>query len=89
MTLKKVMRWLRRLFWHEPLHVDEVIDDHVMVTYCGVEITLRRDEKLRWDRMNRQQRNAMAEDVRRAQRHKQVQILQDKKGRRITVKKRP
>ena len=34
-------------------------------------------------------RNAMAEDVRRAQRHKQEQIIQDKKRRQITVKKRP
>ena len=29
MKLRKIRRWLRRLFWHEPLHVDEVVDEVV------------------------------------------------------------
>lgn len=88
MNLRKAKRWLRRLFWYEPLYVDEVIDDHVMVTHRGVEITLRREEKLQWDHMNRKQKNAMAESVRRAQKKKDVQILTDSRGRKITVKKK-
>ena len=64
---QKVKRWLRRLFWHEPHFVDEVIDDHVMVTHRGVEITLRRKEKMAWDVMNRKERNTMAMKVKKAQ----------------------
>ena len=84
---QKLKRWLRRLFWHEPLFVDEVIDEHVMVTHRGVEITLRRSEKIRWDSMNRKERNTMAQKVKKAQRQGKVEIYQNAKGQKITVKK--
>ncbi len=87
MNLKKIKRWLKRLFWHEPLFVDEVIDDHVMVTHRGVEITLRRPEKMIWDKMNRKERNAMADSVRKTQKKREVQFITDDKGKKITVKK--
>lgn len=84
---QKLRRWLRRLFWSEPLHVDEVIDDHVMVTHRGVEITLRRKEKILWDQMNRKERNIMAHKVGKAQKQGKVEIYQNACGQRITVKK--
>lgn len=84
---KIVWRWFKRLFWHEPLHVDEVIDEHVMVTHRGVEITLRRHEKFRWDAMNRKERNAMAKLVGLAQRKGKVEIYKTRTGQKITVKK--
>jgi len=87
MRLRKLKRWLRRLFWSEPLYVDEVIDEHVMVTHRGVEITLRRHEKLLWDKMNRKQRNEMADSVRKSHKSNKVQIFKDAQGRKITVKK--
>ncbi len=87
MRLRKLKRWLRRLFWSEPPYVDEVIDDHFMVTHRGVEITLRPHEKILWEKMNRKKRNEMAESVRKAQRKKEVEVLIDSGGKKITVKK--
>ena len=84
---QKLKRWLKRLFWHEPLFVDEVIDDYVMVTHRGVEITLRRGEKILWDAMNRKERNTMAQRVKKAQRQGKVEIYKNAQGQKITVKK--
>ena len=58
-----------------------------MVTHRGVEITLRRPEKMIWDKMNRKERNAMADSVRKAQKKREVQFITDDKGKKITVKK--
>lgn len=87
MFWSKIWRWFKRLFWHEPLHVDEVIDDYVMVTHRGVEITLRRIEKFKWDAMNRRERNAMADSVRKAHKQGKVEIYKNVRGQKITVKK--
>ena len=58
-----------------------------MVTHRNVEITLRRKEKILWDAMGRKERNTMAHKVKRAQKRGKVEIYQNEKGQKFTVKK--
>jgi len=87
MRIRKLRRWLRRLFWHEPLHVDEVVDDYITFDYRGTPITLTRKQKMFWDSgMNRRDKNKVAEDVKIKIRKGELELI-EVDGKRLTIKK--
>ena len=54
--VRKFFRWLWRQLWPKPVLAKDVIDQYVVVHYRNVDITMRRHEKLLWDRMPRKEK---------------------------------
>ena len=58
--VKDFFSWLWRQLllqlWSKPALAKDVIDQYVVVPYRGIDITIRRHEKLLWDRMPRKEK---------------------------------
>ncbi len=54
--VREFFRWLWRQLWPKPALAKDVIDQYIVVHYRNVDITLRRHEKLLWDRMPRKEK---------------------------------
>jgi len=55
-VVKEFFSWLWRQLWPKPVLAKDVMDQYVVVPYRGIDITIRRHEKLLWDRMPRKEK---------------------------------
>lgn len=86
-VVKEIFKWLWRQLWPRPVLAKDVMDQYVVVHYRGIDITLRRHEKLVWDQMKRAQKQKIWRATKNAYKKGDIE-KKNIGGKVVTVKKR-